>query len=84
MIESGIKKEEYREVKPYWEKRLTPSSRYDTVVFHYGYTKRCLCFVIDDIHKGTGNPAWGAEDGKGYFVIGIGKLLWASRSGFQF
>ena len=23
MIESGIKTEEYREVKPYWEKRMT-------------------------------------------------------------
>ena len=29
MIENGIKKEEYREIKEYWEKRL----QYDTLFF---------------------------------------------------
>lgn len=44
LIESGIKKEEYREIKPYWIKRLCISDsdfkHYDKVKFSYGYTKK--------------------------------------------
>ena len=61
MIESGEKTEEYREIKPYWCKRLlgqdTPSQEsysptnkfnpngYTHIRFRYGYTKR-LCKYI--------------------------------------
>lgn len=77
MIESGIKKEEYREIKPYWIKRLCASysessieyKEYDSVKFIYGYTKRSMMFNIQEILVDTGNPEWGAEEGIKYFVI---------------
>ena len=36
-ILDGTKSEEYREIKPYWSKRLTRT--YDTVTFRNGYAK---------------------------------------------
>ena len=87
MIKSGEKKEEYREIKPHYEKRfLEPiSSRlfingdtgvkpFDRLVFTLGYpkagdTERRLTFKNPKIRIGTGNPEWGAEPGKNYFVI---------------
>lgn len=91
MIEQGIKKEEYREDKDYWKKRLCRSKGlcdyggycamfccqniyydYDAVCFHYGYTSRTMTFEIENIRFGTGNPEWGAKEGKNYFVIKLG------------
>lgn len=46
MIERGEKREEYREMKPYWQKRLT--GRIDAVSFSYGYTKRRMTFECAD------------------------------------
>lgn len=37
LIESGEKTSEYREMKPYWVKRLE-GKHYDTVTFQRGYT----------------------------------------------
>ncbi len=97
MITSGEKKEEYREITPYWAKRITQYFDYpkgyeidaqmrhvmrsyldgreifDGVMFYHGYSKyrdRMFC-KINSITIGTGNPDWGAEPGKQYFVIRI-------------
>ena len=91
MIESGIKKEEYREIKPFWEKRLFEKiqyidengetvdakmvKHYDVVKFIYGYTKRSMKFTLDNIVINTGNPDWGAEEGVKYFVIKLGERI---------
>lgn len=83
LIEEGIKKTEYREIKPYWFKRLTITTsfgsvlcrRFDTVTFVYGYTKRQMTFVCKSIDRGQGKPEWGAEEGKKYFRIHIGQRL---------
>jgi len=37
-IRKGVKKEEYREVKPYWEKRLI-NKEYEKVIIKMGYPK---------------------------------------------
>ena len=37
-IKSGVKKEEYREIKPYWEKRL--DKQYDTIMITLGYPEQ--------------------------------------------
>jgi uncharacterized protein len=68
MIESGVKREEYRDVKPYWTKRLDDTN-YDTVCFHKGYTSETLTFQITDISIRTGNPEWGAQPDVQYYVI---------------
>ena len=77
MIQSGEKREEYRELTDYWYKRLTNGGvikRFDIVHFTLGYPKRDdpdrhLTRAIADITIGTGKPEWGAEPNKEYFVI---------------
>ena len=68
MIESGVKPEEYREIKPYWEKRLI-NRGYTHVRFRYGYTKRTMLREIEGITIGYGKPEWGAPKGKQVFII---------------
>lgn len=48
-IKSGEKKEEYREVKPFWEKRL--SKEYDQILFQLGYSKNAPKMVLELIDK---------------------------------
>lgn len=81
MIASGEKKEEYRELTDYWYKRITDGGvikHFDEVHFTLGYPKnndaeRHITRCITDITIGTGNPAWGAEKGKQYFIIKLKK-----------
>ena len=84
MIASGEKKEEYREVKPYWEKRLYGHYNdfdellsFDIVEFRHGYKSDAprIKVEFDKLIEGTGRPEWGAEPGKTYFVIKLGKIL---------
>ena len=62
MIASGVKTEEYREIKPYWERRF--EKHYDVIEFRNGYGKhvpsmRCKLYHIE---IDRGNPDWGAPD----------------------
>ncbi len=81
MIKSGEKKEEYRELKPYYDRRFT---YYDKdlsevfikgamqIIFRNGYRKdspKIKCLVNIDI--GSGNPEWGATPNKEYYVLKI-------------
>jgi len=80
MIASGVKTEEYREIKRYWDDRLQEDSfgRFHEVVqFRNGYHRDApkMRFDIEDIKIATGNPEWGAEPGKKYYVIQLGKRL---------
>lgn len=72
MIERGEKREEYREMKPYWQKRLT--GRIDAVCLSYGYTKRRMTFECAGITIGRGRPEWGAPDDE-VFVIKLGRRI---------
>ena len=88
MIESGVKTEEYREIKPYWTERLTYVSAIDFegehlhsvvkhfthVKFSYGYTKRTMTFEIESITIGKGKPEWGAPT-EDVFIIKLGKRI---------
>lgn len=79
MIEIGEKREEYREIKQYWQKRLafyfgnilvcTNPYDYTHVRFRCGYTKRTMLYKIDEIIIGRGNPNWGAPTDKDVFII---------------
>ncbi len=84
MIESGVKTEEYREIKPYWDKRLMRDKwnfctdslchipqKFDAVKFSYGYTDRTMTFKCDGITVGRGNKEWGAPDND-VFIIRLG------------
>ncbi len=48
---------------------------FDEVCFHLGYTNNTITFEVKEISIGTGNPEWGAEPGKEYFIIKLGKRI---------
>lgn len=108
MTKSGIKTEDYRDIEPYWIKRLVDKELFkyhsretflewfnnqpDHVTLNHVVTKRSYNKItlgypkstnLDRIltleHKGIeireGNPEWGAEPGKLYFVIKHGKII---------
>ena len=78
MILSGEKKEEYREIKSYWTKRLLESDGvFDTVELRNGYGKNVpsLRIELKGIVIDTGFVGWGAERGKNYYVLMLGELL---------
>lgn len=73
MIASGEKKEEYRDFKPYYHKRLYHP--YEYVKLHLGYTKIHMLFRCIKIDVGFGKEEWGAEKDKLYYVIHLGNKL---------
>ena len=76
MILSGEKTEEYRDIKPYYNLRFI-GKEYDTVVFRNGYARDAPSLTIElkSIRFGTGKTKWGAEEGKTYFVLSLGKII---------
>ena len=76
LILSGEKKEEYREIKPYWEKRLI-GKKYDRIIFRNGYGSYAPWFAIElkGITQGNGKSEWGAEEGKRCFVLSLGEII---------
>ena len=91
MIASGEKQEEYREIKPYWQKffecflcytRIKIGGRCHSpsnviICFSHGYKKDRpqMFFKCRGLAIRTGRPVWGAEPGKEYFVIQIGDRI---------
>lgn len=74
MIESGVKKEEYRTQSEYWVKRLVDGPRfkpYEHVCFHLGYTSTTMTFSILRISQGDGIPEWGGGHER-VFIISLG------------
>lgn len=73
MYIAGIKLEEYRDITPYWTKRISRSIKW--VRFHRGYTSTTISFAVREVVIDTGNPEWGADAGKLYYVIRLGEKL---------
>ena len=61
MITQVIKREEYRENKPCWKKRLF-SHKYTHVCFHRAYTNETMTYKIESISIGRGRAEWGAYE----------------------
>jgi hypothetical protein len=77
MIYSGEKREEYRECKPYWTKRLSGPKRYDAVQFRNGYGRHSPVMRLELIGLGIGygRQEWGAPADRVVFVFNLGKRL---------
>lgn len=85
LINSNIKKEEYREIKDYWISRICNVvgiykyniKNFDIVEFKNGYgsTAPKSSFNILDITIGKGKPEWGAEADEEYFIIKLGERI---------
>lgn len=85
MIKSGEKKEEYREIKPYYTTRFNFEDELDedgrtvrtyqtnmNVILRNGYSAnspQIKCYVR--IQRDYGKPEWGAEPNKLYYVLTI-------------
>ena len=75
MIASGEKKEEYREVKPYWTTRLIHND-FDVIHFRNGYASDAPTMTIDliSIDVGLGNQEWGSGS-KPVYILKLGNIL---------
>ena len=77
------KGEEYREIKPYWTKRLQNAGLLDEngepvpgmigqALMHAGYrpeSRRAMIRFL--LRKGHGRPEWGAEPGREYYILSV-------------
>lgn len=89
MIASGEKKEEYREIKPYWGKRLVDTvltdpltlslkpKHFDVIHFRNGYSKTAPTLTVECemICWGYNYPQWSEGPKEWCFVIKLGKIL---------
>lgn len=75
MIASGEKKEEYREIKPYWFKRLR-NKKYDVIKFRNGYAKGAPSMTVElkAMSRGLGIVEWGAPEYP-VFVLHLGDII---------
>ena len=84
LIDRGEKKEEYRDAKPFWDKRITKwlscqeglfgiSNKYLVIGFSRGYRKPDMFFMARHCEKREVSimPAWGEPQGE-HFVLGLG------------
>ena len=83
MILSGEKKEEYREMKPYYQSRLCSCSGFyktdavyaQSIKFVNGYGNDKPYFIAYCTGKvGKGKVKWGAEKDKQYYVLTIEEI----------
>jgi hypothetical protein len=76
MIASGEKREEYREMKPYWHKRLLGKG-YDVIHFRNGYDKTAPVMVVElvEINSSLGIIEWGAPPAQPVYILRLGKIL---------
>ena len=85
MILSGEKKEEYREIKPYWTRRFSNIfTFFDTsereVMFRNGYSENSQSFIAKvTLSIGTGREEWGAEPDKEYYILKILEVVMWTR-----
>jgi len=73
LIKRGIKRQEYRDIKPYYDVRFF-KKEYDAILFKLGYTKDApeLLMELKDITKGYGFIEWGAPKGKEVYILELG------------
>ena len=78
MIASGAKKEEYREIKPYWNQRLHTES-FDVVAFRNGYGKHVPSVTVEllGIERGLGIVEWGAPEKTMVYILKLGRIITA-------
>lgn len=77
MIISGIKKEEYREMKPYWNKIFLAGKEFKTITFSNGYTKNRRQFTIEflGLQNGFGIELWGAPHCERVWILKLGNII---------
>lgn len=81
MVKSGDKKEEYREIKIFWTRRLTNKDgtfkQFYDVVANNGYQRNCpsVNWIHLGVRVGRGRSEWGADPSKDVYILSIGDLI---------
>lgn len=88
MIASGEKKEEYRDIKPYYRTRFDNMMGSDIkidekldavtflIVFRNGYSENSPSLTCRcKLRTGQGKEEWGAEPNKEYYILDIIEIL---------
>lgn len=78
MILSGEKKEDYRDIKPFYVSRFVVDDLpyYTMIKFKNGRSKDAKSFIANvEISIGKGKTKWGAVENKDYFVLKILGIL---------
>ena len=81
MILSGEKKEEYREIKDYWIKRIQVDKTkcyFDFIKFRNGYSKNAFEFLIELKKIRVGKPLkeWSDDSfDKKVFILELGEII---------
>lgn len=86
MILSGLKKEEYREIKPYYTKRFqtiglldkegTPTKSHCNIIFRNGYSKASPSFIATcSLSIKEGRTEWGAVPEIKYYALEIKSVI---------
>lgn len=87
MIKAGVKKEEYREVKPYWSTRLmndnpiagtTSMKQFDIIRFRNGYSPDSPVIDVECLDVGissTPKPEWSDNAQGTFYTLYLGKIL---------
>ena len=63
------------DLKTSWKSGNMIPRDYSSVTFHRGYTNKIMTYNIKAISVGEGRIEWGAESGKEYFIIKLGKRI---------
>ena len=75
MIASGEKREEYREIKKYWNSRLNKT--YDVIEFRNGYAKDApkIAVKLEAVLIGLGITDWGAPENERVYILKLGEII---------
>lgn len=82
-ISAGRKKEEYRDITPFWKSRLeqpfdgeTTFKKFDAIRFRRGrYGKTTMVVKCRSIYIGYGRPEWGAPEDKEVYILDLGDII---------
>lgn len=95
LIESGEKREEYRDYKPYWKRRMVnwtshqreswdsiDNNKWLVIGFSHGYKKPDMFFLLHrhEVREGAVHPEWG-EQRAPHFVLVLGERVTLTEGG---
>lgn len=98
LIAADVKKEEYRELKPHWGKRICshwckavkskcepPFKKFDAVEFINGYNKNSPRMLVKclGVKKGRAVPEWSDNWVGEVFVIKLGEILISPTTDYE-
>ena len=65
-----------KSIRVYYETHGELPKEFDTVTFHYGYSKKFMVYELKKIRLGHDGPAeWGCPQDEDVFMIGLGKRI---------